>query len=51
MKLRPFIQKLNHLQKLHGGDVAVLMADYIPVVDPRFFEDSSGKAVFITDRK
>jgi hypothetical protein len=51
MKLTQLIEKLNHIRTLHGGDAEVLMADYIPVVSPVFFEDSKSKIVFITDQE
>ena len=49
MKLKDFIKKLEEISKKHGGDLEVIMADDIPVVNP-FFLEAEAKVV-ITDEE
>ena len=56
MKLKKFIKKLQEIRRKHGEDVEVIMADYIPVVEPvflsdKYFGDKLGNKVVITDEK
>ncbi len=52
MKLKQFIEKLKEIKKDHGGDVEVIMADNVSVVDPVFSGEYSGKKnVVVTDVK
>jgi len=51
MKLKNFIEKLNKIAGQYGGNIDVIMADSISVVDPVFIEDSDGKFVAITDKE
>lgn len=52
MKLKNFIQKLEHLAKKHGNHIEVIMADNIPVVNPVFSKKYPDKKnIVITDKK
>ncbi|MEK7554783.1 MAG: hypothetical protein AAB518_02250 [Patescibacteria group bacterium] len=52
MKLEGFIRKLEVLKGKYGKDVEVVMADYIPVVEPVFSSDEYlGNKVVITDKQ
>ena len=51
MKLRKFIEKLMEIEKEEGGNLEVIMADDIPVVEPVFSDKYRGKKVVITDEK
>ncbi|MDO8470046.1 MAG: hypothetical protein Q7S84_03475 [bacterium] len=52
MKLKKFINKLQEIRRKYGEDAEVIMADYIPVVDPVFLSDKNvGNKVVITDQK
>lgn len=46
MRLKNFIEELQKIDKEHGENPEVVMADYIPVVAPVF--SNEGK-IFITD--
>lgn len=50
MKLKDFIQKLKMIDEYEGGDIEVVMADDIPVVEPSFSSDYRGRKVIITDQ-
>jgi hypothetical protein len=52
MKLKCFIRQLKKIADEKGGDLEVIMADSIPVVNPKFFhKDSVLKPyVVITDQ-
>ena len=54
-KLKEFIKKLKVIVKEKGDDAEVLMADFIPVVSPKFSntnQSSESKSrVFITDQE
>jgi len=52
MKLKTFIEKLQKIGKTYGEDPEVVMADFVPVVEPVFLTDKRlrGKVV-ITDEK
>ena len=50
MKLEIFIKKLKNIEKKHGSDALVIMADNIPVVNPVFSKKYPDKKnVVITD--
>jgi chitinase len=51
MKLRKFIKKLKEIEKKHGENLEVVMADNIPVVGPIFSDKYLGEKVVITDEK
>ena len=51
MKLKKFIEKLNKIKKEQGGNMEVVMADNIPVIEPIFSDKYRGKKVVITDQK
>ena len=51
MRLEKFIEKLREIEKEHGKDLEVIMADNISVVEPTFSDKYSGKKVVITDEK
>lgn len=52
MKLKQFIRKLEEIRKKYGENLDVVMADYIPVVEPIFLPDKHlGDKVVITDKK
>ena len=48
MKLKKFIQELKKIEEEQGGDVMVVVADYIAVVKP-VFDQHCGRKVVITD--
>lgn len=51
MKLGQFIKTLEVIEKKYGDDLEVTMADYIPVVEPRYLPDNKfGNKVIITDK-
>ena len=51
MKLNKFIEKLEEIRKEHGGNLDVIMADNIPVVNPVFTDKYFNKEkVVITDQ-
>lgn len=51
MKLKKFIEKLEEIKKEHGGDLDVIMADNISVIDPVFTDKYfNEEKVVITDR-
>lgn len=50
MKLKDFIQKLKKIEEDKGGDIEVIMADDIPVVEPSFSNEYRGRKVIITDQ-
>ncbi len=51
MKLKDFIRKLREIEKNHGDDSEVIMADNILLVNPIFSKAyTSGKSVIITDQ-
>ena len=43
MKLKEFIKKLKKIERKHGNDLEVIMADNIPVVNPVFSDKYPGK--------
>ena len=52
MNLTKFINKLEKIRDKHGKDLEVVMADYIPVVEPVFSSNKYlGERVVITDEK
>lgn len=52
MKLKKFIKSLEKIRDKHEKDLEVIMADYIPVVEPVFSSDKYlGNRVVITDEK
>ncbi|MFA4937496.1 MAG: hypothetical protein WC575_04425 [Patescibacteria group bacterium] len=52
MKLKKFIKKLQEIRRKYGEDAEVIMADYIPVVEPVFSTNEYlGNKVVITDEK
>lgn len=52
MKLKKFIQKLKKIELEQGGNLEVVMADNIPVVEPVYLESFLDKrTVVITDQK
>ena len=51
MKLKIFIQKLKEIKSKQGGNLEVVMADNIPVVEPIFSKYYRGEKVIITDQK
>ncbi|MDP3725029.1 MAG: hypothetical protein Q8R20_00995 [Nanoarchaeota archaeon] len=52
MKLKKFIKKLQEIKEKYGDNAEVIMADYIPVVDPVFLSDKNMEdKVVITDQK
>ena len=52
MKLKKFIESLKTIQKVHGDDTEVVMADFISVVEPVLLNSRVGKSyVVITDEK
>lgn len=51
MKLKEFIEKLKDIANKEGKDVEVVMADNIPVVNPRFSDKYPKLSVVITDQK
>jgi len=52
MKLKKFIKKLEKIRDEHGEDTEVVMADFIPIVEPVFLPDKNlGNNIVITDRK
>ena len=50
MKVEKFIKKLEEIKIKYGGELEVVMADNIPVVDPVFSDKYFGKKVIITDQ-
>jgi len=50
MKLKKFIQKLQEIKLKQGGNLEVIMADGIPVVEPVFSDKYRGKKVVLTDQ-
>lgn len=51
MKLKKFIEELTKIEKEHGGNLQVIMADAITVVSPVFSNKyHRGKKVVITDQ-
>ena len=50
MKLINFIQKLKKIEEDEGGNIEVVMADDIPVVEPYFSTEHRGRKVVITDK-
>lgn len=50
MKLKKFIQKLKEIEVAQGGEIEVVMADDIPVVEPSFSNEYRGRKVIITDQ-
>ncbi len=52
MKLRKFIEQLQTIREKYGEDAEVVMADFIPVVEPVFLPNKDlGDNVVITDEK
>ncbi|MBI2038206.1 MAG: hypothetical protein HYT15_04800 [Candidatus Magasanikbacteria bacterium] len=52
MKLKNFIEYLKIIQKIHGDNAEVVMADFIPVVEPVLLNSHTGKpCVVVTDEK
>jgi hypothetical protein len=52
MTLNEFINKLQIIEKEHGGSDEVVMADDIPVVNPVYINDLIfGRKVVITDQE
>lgn len=51
MKLKVFIQKLKMIESKQGGNLEVIMADNISVVEPFFSHKYHGSKVIITDQK
>lgn len=52
MKLKKFIEYLEVIQKGCDDDMEVVMADFIPIVEPVLLNSRSGKAcVVVTDKK
>lgn len=52
MKIKTFIKRLEEIRDKRGEDLEVVMADYIPVVEPVFLSDKYlGNNVVITDEK
>lgn len=49
MKLKKFIEELEKIKEKQGGNLEVIMADNIPVVEPVFSDKYYGKKVVITD--
>ena len=50
MKLKKFIKALEKINKEHGDNLEVVMADNVPVVEPVFSENYPDKRkVVITD--
>jgi hypothetical protein len=51
MKLKDFVEKLKKIEREYGGNLGVVMADFIPVVDPSVLNYRDGrKKVVITDQ-
>lgn len=52
MKLKEFIKQLKDIAKKRGGDIGVVMADNISVVEPKFSDKYPGpnSCVVITDQ-
>ena len=51
MRLKDFIRELKIIAKENGSDAEVLMADFIPVVSPKFSDKYRERSVIITDRE
>jgi len=52
MKLKNFIEYLKTIQKVHDGDIEVVMADFISVVEPVFLNSHTGEpCVVVTDQR
>jgi hypothetical protein len=52
MKLKKFIKILKKIEREHGENLELVMADNIPVVEPLFLDNLVGrKVVVITDQK
>lgn len=52
MKLKKFIKRLQEIKEEYGEDAEVVMADFIPVVEPVFLPNKgSGNSIVITDEK
>ncbi|EKE15509.1 MAG: hypothetical protein ACD_11C00147G0003 [uncultured bacterium] len=52
MRLKKFIKKLQEIRRKYGENAEVIMADYIPVVEPIFLSDEYlGDKIVITDEK
>ena len=52
MELKKFIKELQEISRQYGENTEVIMADYIPVVEPIFLSDKYlGDKVVITDKK
>lgn len=49
MKLNKFIEELKKIKEKQGGNLEVIMADNISVVEPIFSDKYYGKKVVITD--
>lgn len=51
MILKEFIENLQTIQKEHGDNHEVVMADCVPVVRPIFSDDYNGKSrIVVTDK-
>ncbi|MES2315089.1 MAG: hypothetical protein V4524_04115 [Patescibacteria group bacterium] len=51
MTLNEFINKLEMIAKEHGGSDEVVMADFIPIVDPVYVDGFIfGRKIVITDQ-
>ena len=52
MNLKKIIKYLKIIQKIHGDDMKVIMADFIPVVEPILLNSHNGELyVVMTDKK
>jgi hypothetical protein len=53
MKLNNFIEKLQNIANEKGGNIEVIMADNIPIVNPKISNEypKSGTCVVITDEE
>ena len=52
MKLNIFIEKLQEIEKAHGENAEVVMADFVSVVRPVYLTNKyTGNKVVITDGK
>ena len=51
MNIEYFITKLKSIMDEHGGDLEIIMADNVPVIDPVCSDKyPGGKKVVITDQ-
>jgi len=51
MKLKELIKQLKDIAEKRGGDIGVVMADNIPVVEPKFSDKYPKPSVIITDQR